>query len=51
MTKDNLLRVVADLVDMLREYGVEYETLTQTLLYHGFTKKQIEEWYGVYFEK
>jgi hypothetical protein len=45
--KDNLFRLVADLVEMLVEYGCENDILISTLIYYGITKEQIAEWYGL----
>jgi 2-phospho-L-lactate transferase/gluconeogenesis factor (CofD/UPF0052 family) len=47
ITKDKLLYAIAELVDMLREYGCEEESIIHILTYYGFTKEQIAEWYGI----
>jgi hypothetical protein len=46
-TKDNLYSVIADLVQMLSEYGCENDSIIETLKYYGFTNEQIAEWYGL----
>jgi hypothetical protein len=45
--KDNLFRLVADLVEMLIEYRCENDILISTLIYYGITKEQLKEWYGI----
>jgi hypothetical protein len=45
--KDNLFRLVADLVEMLIEYRCENDILISTLIFYGITKEQIAEWYGI----
>ena len=47
ITKGNLLGVIAELVEMLNEYGCNTDTIVETLKQYGFTKDQIEEWYGL----
>jgi N-acetyl-gamma-glutamylphosphate reductase len=47
LTKGNLLGVIAELVEMLNEYGCNTDTIVETLKQYGFTKDQIEEWYGL----
>lgn len=44
---DNLYRLVADLVEMLIEYGAEENSILEVLDYHGITKEQAKEWYGI----
>lgn len=51
ISKNDLFGTVADLVDLLRNYGVDFEIIRNTLRYHGFTEAQIKEWYGIYFEE
>jgi hypothetical protein len=46
-TKDVLYSLVADLVDMLREYGAEVNSIVHTLKYYGFTDEEIKSWYGL----
>ena len=45
--KDNLFRLIADLVESLLEYGCEEESIIHILTYYGFTNEQIAEWYGI----
>jgi hypothetical protein len=45
--KKFLFRLIADLVEMLIEYGCENDILISTLTYYGITKEQIAEWYGI----
>jgi hypothetical protein len=45
--KDNLFRLVAELVEMLIEYGCDHDSLIHTLTHYGFTNEQIAEWYGL----
>ena len=47
VNKNKLLNLVADLIDMLNEYGAEHESIIYTLKYYGFTDEQIKEWYGL----
>ena len=47
LTKNILLSAVADLVQMLSEYGCENDSIIHTLMHYGFTKEQIKEWYGI----
>jgi hypothetical protein len=47
INKEKLLNLVADLVQMLSEYGCENDSIIETLKYYGFTKEQIAEWYGI----
>jgi hypothetical protein len=48
ITKDKLFSAIADLVEKLVfEYGCEEESIIHILTYYGFTKEQIEEWYGI----
>jgi hypothetical protein len=47
ITKDKLFGAIADLVEMLVEYGCEEESIIHILTYYGFTKEQIAEWYGI----
>jgi hypothetical protein len=47
LTKDKLFSAIADLVEMLSEYGCENDSIIETLKYYGFTKEQIAEWYGL----
>jgi hypothetical protein len=46
--KDNLFRLVADLVEMLKEYVDNYDKIIQLLEYNGLTGEQAIEWYGLY---
>ena len=46
--KDMLFNLIADLVNMLMEYGAnENGSIEHTLKYYGFTDEQIKEWYGL----
>jgi hypothetical protein len=45
ITKDKLLKLVADLVERLVEYGCDTDTIVETLKYYGFTNVQIKELY------
>ena len=48
MVKEHkLLSLVADLVEMLLEYGAEKSSIIHTLKYYGITKEQAKEWYGL----
>jgi len=47
ITKDKLIILVADLVEMLLEYGADENTIIFTLKYYGITEKQSKEWYGL----
>ena len=47
ITKTKLFSLVADLVEMLIEYGAENESIIETLKYYGITEKQSKEWYGL----
>jgi hypothetical protein len=47
ITKDKLFSAIADLVDMLREYGCDDDAIIFSLTHYGFTKEQIAEWYGI----
>jgi hypothetical protein len=47
ITKDKLFGAIADLVEMLVEYGCEEESIIHILTYYGFTNEQIAEWYGI----
>ena len=46
--KDNLFRLIADLVEMLKEYVDNYDKIIQLLEYNGLTGEQAIEWYGLY---
>jgi hypothetical protein len=43
----NTFSAIADLVQMLSEYGCENDSIIHTLTHYGFTKEQIAEWYGI----
>jgi hypothetical protein len=43
----NLLNVIADLVEMLVEYGADIDSIIASLKYHGFTDDEIAEYYGL----
>lgn len=45
--KNGLLNLVADLIQMLMEYGAEKDSIIHTLKYYGFTDEEIQEWYGM----
>jgi hypothetical protein len=45
--KDNLLNLIGDLVQDLREYGKEDYSIIALLLYYGFTREQACEYYGL----
>ena len=45
--KNNLLNLIADLVERLVEYGCDTDSIIETLKYYGFTDEQIKEWYGL----
>jgi len=47
ITKDKLFGAIAELVEMLIKYGCEEEYIIHILIYYGFTKEQITEWYGL----
>jgi hypothetical protein len=47
LTKNNLLSAIADLIQMLSEYGCENDSIINTLMLYGFTKDQIADWYGL----
>jgi hypothetical protein len=47
LTKNILLSAIADLVDMLREYGCDDDAIIFALTQYGFTKEQLKEWYGI----
>jgi hypothetical protein len=47
LTKNKLFAAVAELVQMLRDYGAEDNALIYILSQYGFTKEQIAEWYGI----
>lgn len=48
MTKKNLTLCVAELVNMLEEYGASVETLKGVLIYHGFPKDMVADWFSGY---
>ncbi len=47
ITKDKLLYAIAELVDMLNEYGCDNDKIIYALTQWGFTKEQLKEWYGI----
>ena len=47
MNKDKLLKLIADLVEKLVEYGCDTDSIVETLKYHGFTSEQITDYYGL----
>ena len=46
-SKDVLYGLVADLVEMLMEYGAEVNSIIDTLKYYGLTEEEIKSWYGL----
>jgi hypothetical protein len=46
--KDNLFRLIADLVEMLKNYVGDYDKIIELLEFHGLTGEQAIEWYGLY---
>ena len=46
-TKENLLRLIADFVDMLKMYGANNKTLIELLTLNGFTLDEIADWYAL----
>lgn len=50
--KEDLLKLVADLVNLLMEYRAnENGDIENTLKRYGFTDEEIKEWYGIGIEK
>jgi hypothetical protein len=47
LTKDNLFKVVADLIEMVKEFGQDDQSIIDVLCFYGFTKEQLNEWYGL----
>ena len=47
ITKDKLFGAIADLVEALLEYGCDHDSLIHTLTHYGFTKEQLNDWYGI----
>ncbi len=45
--KDVLYGLVADLVQMLVDYGAEVNSIIHTLKYYGLTEEEIKTWYGL----
>jgi hypothetical protein len=45
--KDVLYGLVADLVQMLVDYGAEINSIIHTLKYYGLTDEEIKSWYGL----
>ena len=47
MKKDKLLKLVADLVQMLIDSGANKDIIVHTLKYYGLTDNDIADWYGL----
>jgi hypothetical protein len=47
MKKDKLLKLVADLVEMLIDNGANKDIIVHTLKYYGFTDNEIADFYGL----
>jgi hypothetical protein len=47
LTKDNLLKAVAELINELMEMGCYSYRIVYILKQNGFTNDQIAEWYGL----
>ena len=47
ITKNKLFSLIADLVEMLIEYGCDSDSIVHTLKHYGFTKEQIVDWYNL----
>jgi hypothetical protein len=47
LKKDNLFSAIAELVNELIEMGCDSSKITWTLRQYGFTKEQLNEWYGL----
>jgi hypothetical protein len=47
LTKDKLLSAIAELVENLKEFGCDNNSLIHMLKNYGFTKEQLKEWYGI----
>jgi hypothetical protein len=47
LTKDNLLKAIAELIENLKDLGATNHILIHILSYYGFTKEQLKEWYGI----
>ena len=45
--KHLLLNLVADLVEMLVEYGANEDSIIETLIGYNITKEECKEWYGL----
>ena len=45
ITKDKLISLVADLCEMLNEYGAERKSIVHTLKHYGFTDEQIKAYF------
>jgi hypothetical protein len=47
ITKDILISLVAELCEMLNEYGAERKSIIHTLKHYGFNDKQIRAYFIV----
>jgi hypothetical protein len=47
MKKDKLLKLVADLVEMLIDNGANKDIIVSTLKYYGLTHNEIADFYGL----
>ena len=47
ITKDKLISLVADLCEMLNEYGCDNNNIIHTLKHYGFTDEQIKAYFIV----
>lgn len=47
MTKDNLLSLVANLIQELLDLGYKQEELKWMLKQYGMSYEQMKEWYGL----
>ena len=47
MRKDMLLKAIAELVENLKELGMDEIALIHLLLYYGFTREQLADWYAL----
>ncbi len=47
ITKNKLFSLIADLINMLMEYGANENSIIHTLKYYDFTEEEIKEWYGL----
>lgn len=39
--------IIDELIEMLIQYGASKDTIISTLIYYGFTKQEIKNYYGL----